>query len=182
MLSGNFLHGSSQETLRVIEAGQPERNGARTLLQPVIELEVSVYETLDPTTEGWSQPGDLSTRLELPLGWDTGIEDFIDSIDQFGSHRHGTINSLNHFVHHRTNDVQHDLKLLNFLSQEDVERNVLVWIETARNLHCRELFFVVLFDEVLWQLLDQVLLELVTDFIFHGTARATTAFLRHGIN
>lgn len=40
-----------------------------------------VDEALDPATEGWSEPGDLSTGLELPLTWDTTDEDLVDGID-----------------------------------------------------------------------------------------------------
>ena len=56
VLSGDFLHSGSQETLWVVEAGQPEGDGAGALGEPVVKLEVAVDETLDPATERWRQP------------------------------------------------------------------------------------------------------------------------------
>ena len=56
MLSGDLLHGGSEETLWVVEASKPERDGAGTLGKPVVQLEVSVDKTLDPASKRWRQP------------------------------------------------------------------------------------------------------------------------------
>lgn len=56
VLSGDFLQGCGQETLWVVESGQPEGDRAGALGEPVIKLEVTVDETLDPATERWRQP------------------------------------------------------------------------------------------------------------------------------
>lgn len=56
VLTGNLLHGSCQEALRIVEAGQPEGSGALSSIQPTVQLEVSVDETLNPTTKRGSEP------------------------------------------------------------------------------------------------------------------------------
>lgn len=56
VLSGDLLHGGSEETLWVVEASEPEGDGAATLGEPVVQLEVPVDEAADPTGEGWREP------------------------------------------------------------------------------------------------------------------------------
>ena len=148
VLSGDLLHSSSQETLRVIEAGEPERDGALTLLEPVVKLVVPVDEALDPTTERRGEPRDLGTSLELPLDGNTQVIDHVDGVDEVSSHDNGTIDGSDHIVHGLADDSQDSLELLNFLAEEVGERHVLSGVKTTRNLHHGELFLVVLLDEV----------------------------------
>jgi len=56
VLSGDFLQCCSQETLWVVESSQPEGDWTGALGEPVLKLEVTVDETLDPATERWRQP------------------------------------------------------------------------------------------------------------------------------
>ena len=74
------------------------------------------------------------------------------------------------------------LELLNLLTEEDVERNVLGGVQTARSMHSGELLLVLLLNEVRRQLLDQILLKLLLDFVFLAPTSTATGVLGHGVN
>lgn len=74
------------------------------------------------------------------------------------------------------------MELLDLLTQEDVKRDVLLWVKTFRSRHSRKLFLVVLLNEVLGKLTDQILLKLLSDFVFLGSSGTTAAFLGHSID
>lgn len=52
VLPGDFLKSTSQESLLVVEGSKPEA-WRPSLVQPGVELGVSVVKTSDPATEGW---------------------------------------------------------------------------------------------------------------------------------
>lgn len=56
VLPSDLLHGGSQETLRIIETGQPEGSRSLPSVQPAVELEVAIDQSLDPTTQSRCQP------------------------------------------------------------------------------------------------------------------------------
>lgn len=85
LLSGDLLLHGSEETLGVEESSHPEGDWS-ILADPVVELEVSVDETLHPCGEGWSQPGDLSSSwIVLPLSWHLEVVNTINSRQVLGS-------------------------------------------------------------------------------------------------
>lgn len=148
-----------------------------------MQLEVSVDETLDPTAESGSEPRDFSAgRISEPILGHTEIEHLRDRLNQQGSHNNGTINGQNHIMHRLAHNVQHRLELFDFLSQEDVERHVFVGVETLGRGHGRQFLLVVKFDEVFGESLDELLLELLLNFLFLGFAAGTTTLFGHGVN
>ena len=182
VLSGDLLHGCSEETLRVVEASEPEGDGALALREPVIELVVPVDEALDPATERRREPRDLFTGFNLPLNRHALIVDHVNSVDEVSSHDNGTINGGNHIGHGFADNSKDVLELLDLLFEEVGQRHNLVRVKSFRNGHHRQLFLVFRLDEVRWQLLDQVLLKSVLDLIFLCPACATTGILRHRID
>lgn len=110
----------------VVETRKPERDRSAAFCQPIAELELPINKALDPASKGWCQPRYLGASLELPFSWDSSVENFVDGINKLGSHRHSTINGCNHIAHGLAHNVEHDLELLNFLSEEDTKRDILV--------------------------------------------------------
>jgi len=129
-----------------------------------------VGEALDPATERWGEPRDLSSRLELPLCRHTLVIDHTDGVDEVSGHDDGTVDSGNH-IHHCLADKAEDvLELLNFLGEEDSQWHVLASWKTTWALQLGELFLILCLDEVGRQLLDQILLESHLDLVFLGHA------------
>ena len=137
VLSSYLLHGSCEETLRIVETSQPEGNRPLSTGKPIVKLEVSIDQTLYPATEGWREPRDLGTGLELPFDWHTEVIDLVDCVDQVSSHDNCTFDGCYHVVHSFSNNAEHMLELFNLLTQEDAKWDVLCRVKTSRNLHGR---------------------------------------------
>ena len=127
---------------------------------------MSVDQTLDPATEGWSEPRDLGTGLELPLDGHTEVIDLVDRVDQVSSHDNCTFNGCNHVVHSLADNAKHSLELFNLLTQEDAKRDVFGRVKASRNLHGRKFLLIVLLDEIFGKLSDKVCLELFLYLVF----------------
>ena len=124
--SGDFLLHGSQETLSVEETGQPE--GWWSLLEhPVEELEVSVQKSSDPSGQLHGHPGDFCAGwVILPLSWHSEIEDSVNGVHDIRGHDDRSVNGVNHVDHCSSDDGQNGLESLDFLEQENVQRNEMV--------------------------------------------------------
>jgi len=95
-LSGNFLFHGCEETLWVEETSKPE-GWWSFLVDPSMELVMSIEKTLNPSSKRDGQPGDLSTSwIVLEFPWHSEIEDGVDRVDNVWSHTDGTIDSIAH--------------------------------------------------------------------------------------
>ena len=123
LLSGDFLLHSCKEPLSIKESCHPEWNWS-VLADPIVQLEVSIEETLNPASKRWSQPRDFSSSwVKLPLSWHLEIVDTIDGVDKLWGHDNLSINSQYDVNHHSSYDVEDHLEPLDFLEQEDVQWN-----------------------------------------------------------
>jgi len=138
--SGDFLLHGSKETLWVEETGEPV--GWWALLgDPVVELVVSIQETLDPTSEGWSHPRDFCTSwIELELTWDSEIKDGTNGVNDVWSHDNGTLNGIDHVLHGGSDDGQDHLESIDLLSEEDIQWNSLWVTNTSWSLKMLQSF------------------------------------------
>ena len=91
----------------------------------VIRKKAKVYQKPDGTSaEGNSEPRDLSSSwVILPFSWDSEIEDSVNGINDIWSHDDTSINSVNHVSHGSSDNGQNVLESLDFLRQENVERD-----------------------------------------------------------
>lgn len=149
-----LLHGS-EETLTVEETCHPE--GWWSLLaDPAVKLVMSIKESLDPTSEGWRQPGDLgSSWIVLPLVWHSEIVDSVDTIDNFGGHDDGSFDGINHVDHGVSHNRQDLLESLELLGQENVKWNGihLSWLsKSSWSLQDLESLHDLNWHEVIWEL------------------------------
>lgn len=63
----------------VVEASEPVGHWPVSAGHPVVELVVSIDQTLDPSTERWCVPRDFDIGcIDLPSAWNSEIKDHTD--------------------------------------------------------------------------------------------------------
>ena len=98
---------------------------------PVVQLVVTITQSLDPSTKRWCEPRYFNTSwVELPLSWHSEVVELVDGLNKLLSHDDSTINCHDYVLKDGSDNVQNLLELFEFLSKEDVEWDVLVWIKT----------------------------------------------------
>jgi hypothetical protein len=123
MGTGDLLVDGGEETLRVEESSQPERDWS-VLGEPVGESEVSVLERTEPSGQGRAEPSDFGTRgIEEPHGGYTKIKDELNADSDLRGHDNLTINGETHISHPLADNTENVLETLDLLEQEHDERN-----------------------------------------------------------